>query len=282
LKISKSIFARWLVDLRNKSAAHHDRIRCWCAIAKRQCEGQSEGGVERFKTTVVKDLRYLKERDWFSNFAFQVFHKYFPDRLAFDNFVDSIAGDEEKSRFLKVASHYKFLVKDGRFSIPQYEEAKDFDRTYRFVGLVALIESVESQVSFKDFYTWLGKLGTFPIQGQQALDAVHEQYKSQFGVMHKMVSFFLRLDASSKQEIESWMKINGQSVAIEKLARTLYDIRSKFVHQARLIVDLSGMKTWSARHKGREITITLEQLERIFERGVLLRFGYATPASWPK
>jgi hypothetical protein len=183
-----------------------------------------------------------------------------------------------KAGSLKVGSFYKFLVKEGRFSVPGYDEAKDFDRTYRFVALVALIESVESSVSFKDFYAWLSKLAAFPIQDQQALDALYEQYKGQFGVMHKMVSFFLRPDDSSKQEIESWIKVNGQSLAIEKLARKLYDIRSKFVHEARLIVDLSGMTTWSARHLRSEITVTLEQVERIFERGVLLRFGYRAPA----
>ena len=225
---------------------------------------------------------YLQHKDWFSNLAFQAFQKYFASRCDFDAFVDSIVADEQKSRFLKVASHYKFLVKDGRFSVPEYEEAKDFDRTYRFVALVALIESVESSVSFKEFYPWLRKLAVFPIQDQQALDAFHEQYKSEFGVMHKMVSFFLQLDGSSKQEIESWIKVQGLPLAIDKLAKTLYDIRSQFVHEARLIVDLSGVRTFSARHKGREITITLEQLERVFERGVLLRFGYATPASWPK
>ncbi len=225
---------------------------------------------------------YLQHKDWFSNLAFQAFQKYFASRCDFDAFVDSIVANEQKSRFLKVASHYKFLVKDGRFSVPEYEEAKDFDRTYRFVALVALIESVESSVSFKEFYPWLRKLAVFPIQDQQALDAFHEQYKSEFGVMHKMVSFFLQLDGSSKQEIESWIKVQGLPLAIDKLAKTLYDIRSQFVHEARLIVDLSGVRTFSARHKGREITITLEQLERVFERGVLLRFGYATPASWPK
>src|SRR4029077_15346665 len=109
-----------------------------------------------------------------------------------------------------------------------------------------------------------------------------EQYKAKFGVRHKMVSFFRRLDDASKRQIESWIKVKGQPVAIDKLARMLYDIRSKFIHEARLIVDLSGMRTWSARHKGREITLTLEQVERIFERGVLLRFGFAAPPSWPK
>jgi hypothetical protein len=150
------------------------------------------------------------------------------------------------------------------------------------MALVALIEFVESSVSFKELYAWLSKLAAFPIQDQQALDALYEQYKGEFGVMHKMFSFFLRLDDPSKQEIESWIKVQGQPLAIDKLAKALYDIRSKFVHEARLIVDLSGVRTFSARHKGREITITLEQLERIFERGVLLRFGYAAPASWPR
>jgi len=228
------------------------------------------------------DLKYWKERHWFSSLAFDAFQEYFDSRSDFDAFVGSIAADEEKSRFLKVASHYKFLVKDGRFSVPGHEEAKDFDRTYRFVALVALIEFVESSVSFKEFYAWLSKLAVFPIQDQQALDTLYEKYKGQFGVMHKMVSFFLRLDGSSKQEIESSIKVQGQSLAIDKLAKTLYDIRSKFAHEARLIVDLSGVRTFSARHKGREITLPLEQLERIFERGVLLRFRYAPPPSWPK
>ena len=71
----------------------------------------------------------MKERDWFSKFAFEVFHEYFLDRSTFDTFVDSMAADEEKSRFLKVASFYKFLVKDGRFSVPGYEDAKYFDQT---------------------------------------------------------------------------------------------------------------------------------------------------------
>ena len=88
----------------------------------------------------MKDLRYLRERDWFSNFAFQVFREYFPSRSALDRFVDSIAADEEKSRFLKVASFYKFLVKDGRFSVAGAEEAKYFDETYRFLAICALIE----------------------------------------------------------------------------------------------------------------------------------------------
>src|SRR6266480_5233411 len=230
----------------------------------------------------MKELKYWEQRNTFSPFAFEPFQEYFGGRSEFDAFVGSIAADEEKSRFLKVASFYKFLVKDGRFTVPGHQDANYFDETYRFVALVALIESVESSVSFKDFYVWLRKLGAFPIQDQQALDAFHEQYKSEFGVMHKMVSFFLQLDGSSKQEIESWIKVQGLPLAIDKLAKTLYDIRSQFVHEARLIVDLSGVRTFSARHKGREITITLEQLERVFERGVLLRFGYATPASWPK
>jgi hypothetical protein len=224
----------------------------------------------------------LQHKDYFSDLAFQTFQEYFNSRSALDAFVNSIAVNEEKSLFLKVASHYKFLVKDGRFSVPGYEGAKDFDETYRFVGLVALIECVESNVSFKDLYAWLSKLGAFPIQHQQSLDTLYEQYKGEFGVRHKMVSFFLRLDDSSKREIESWIKVKGQSLAIEKLARTLYDIRSKFVHEARIIVELSGVKTISARHLDRAITLPLERIERMFERGVLLRFGFGAPASWPK
>jgi hypothetical protein len=46
LEDSRSIFARSLADLRNKSAAHHDRIRCWCVIARRQREGRRKEGAD--------------------------------------------------------------------------------------------------------------------------------------------------------------------------------------------------------------------------------------------
>jgi hypothetical protein len=231
----------------------------------------------------VKDLRYLRERDWFSNFAFQVFCEYFPDRSAFDTFVDAIAADEGKSRFLKVASFYKFLVKDGRFSVAGAEEAKYFDETYRFLAICALIEWVEPRVRVKGFYSWVSKSpAAFPIQGPQELKALHQQYKHQSRLVTKMVSFFRRLDGPTKRELESSIKIQGQPMPIDEVARTLYGLRSAFMHDARLIVELSGVKTLSARHSGRAITLPLERLERIFERGVLLRFRYTPPALWPK
>jgi len=231
----------------------------------------------------VKDLRYLRERDWFSNFAFQVFREYFPSRSAFDAFVDSITADEEKRRFIKVASFYKFLVKDGRFSVAGAEEAKYFDEAYRFLAICALIEWVEPRVRVKGFYSWVSKSpAAFPIQGPQELKALQQQYRNQSRLVTKMVSFFHRLDGASKRELESSIKVHRQPMPIDEVARTLYGLRSEFMHDARLIVELSGVKTLSPRHPGREITLPLERLERIFERGVLLRFGYPAPASWPK
>jgi hypothetical protein len=231
----------------------------------------------------VKDLRHLQERDWFSDLAFNAFQKYFESRSTFDAFVDSIATDEEKSRFLKVASFYKFLVKDGRFSVPDYAEAKYFDETYRFLAICALIEWVEPSARVEGFYRWVKKSpAVFPIGGPQELKALHERYKSQSRLVTKMVSFCRRLDPASKRELQSSIKVHGQTMPIDEVATTLYGLRSKFMHDARPIVELSGMKTWSARHKGREIMLPLERLQRLFERGVLLRFGYTRPAAWPK
>jgi hypothetical protein len=274
---------------RSRPRHHSDELTkitqaCRCSQPmKRPVKSAKQTLRDRFNATVGKDW-FLERRKLFSTYGFDAFQKYFKSRSDFDAFVNAITGEKEKDRFLKVASHYKFLVKEGRFVVPGVDAKNYFDEAYRFVGLVALIECVESSVSFKDFYEWLRKSGAFPIQNQQALDPLYEQYKGEFGVRHKMVLFFQGLDDSSKREIESWIKVKRQSVAIEKLAKMLYDIRSEFVHEARIIVDLGGLTTVSAdpRHKGREITLTLEQVERVFERGVLLRFGYAAPASWPK
>jgi hypothetical protein len=231
----------------------------------------------------MKDLWYLQHKDWFSDLAFQAFQKYFKSRSDFGAFVSSIVADEEKSRFLKVASHYKFLVKDGRFSVAGYEETKYFDETYRFLAICALIELVERNVRLEGFYRWVKKSATaFPIPSPQDLKALHQQYRSQSRLVTKMVSFFQRLDDRSKRELESSITLNRQPMPIEEVARTLYGLRSKFMHDGRLIVELSGMKTVSARHLGRAITLPLERIERMFERGVLLRFGYRASGSWPK
>jgi hypothetical protein len=206
-----------------------------------------------------------EERDCFSNFAFQVFGEYFPGRSGFDSFVGSIAEDEEKSRFLKV------------------EEAKYFDETYRFLAICALIEWVEPRVRVTGFYSWVRKsAAAFPIQGPQELKALHQQYRNQSRLATKMASFFHRLDGASKRELESSIKVHRQPTTIDEVARTLYGLRSAFMHDARLIVELSGVKTVSARRMEKAITLPLKRLERVFERGLLLRFGYVPPASWPK
>src|SRR5262249_30659013 len=123
----------------------------------------------------MNDLWYLQHRDYFSNLAFQAFEKYFGSRADFDAFVDSIAADEDKSRFLNMASHYKFLVKDGRFSVSGYEEAKYFDETYRFLAICALIEWAEPRVRVKGFYSWVKQSAVFPIHSPQELKALHQQ-----------------------------------------------------------------------------------------------------------
>ena len=227
----------------------------------------------------MKDRWYLQHKDWFSDLAFQAFQKYFKSRSDFDAFVNSIVANEEQSRFLKVASHYKFLVKDGRFFVAGYEEAKYFDETYRFLAICALIELVEPNVRSEGFYRWVKKSATaFPIKSPKDLKALHRQYRSQSRLVTKMVSFFQGLDDRSMRELESSITVNRQRMPIEEVPRTLYGLRSKFMHDGRLIVELSGVETLSARHPDRAITLSLEQLERIFERGVLLRFGHRAPA----
>ena len=131
--------------------------------------------------------------------------------------MDAIAADEEKSRFLKVASFYRFLVKDGRFSVPGAEQTKYFDETYRFLAICALIEWVEPSVRVEGFYRWIRKSpAVFPIQGPEELKALCQQYKNQSQLVTKIVSFFRRLDAASKQELESSIKVHRQPMQSTK------------------------------------------------------------------
>jgi hypothetical protein len=233
-----------------------------------------------------RDLRYLKDAKYF-DYAFDVFQRYFTNRKAFETFFNAIRSEEEKDKFLQVASFYKFLVKEGNFVFddPELRLIVDYyidyiDETYKYIAIFALIEHLLGQSDFVEFYDWLLQNHQFsesPITSKNKLRNLYSKYLREFGATHKATTFFSSLDPDSRKLIESKIKVrDSSSSSLEALADLLYEIRSEFVHKARLVLELGKGTVISTRSGKRIVTeLTIQDLCKLFERGVLLFCGYS-------
>lgn len=109
------------------------------------------------------------------------------------------------------------------------------------------------------------------------LSNMYQDYKSKYGSRKAAVRFFERLDLDDKALIENKLKVRGKNLSIKKLSQLLYDLRSKFVHEARFILGF-GSSTTISNYKSSTLTnnLTMDDLRALFERGFLKRFGWTT------
>ena len=78
-----------------------------------------------------------------------------------------------------------------------------------------------------------------------------------------------------KELIGSKLKIVGSKNSISDLAKLLYEIRSKFIHQGRLVKTF-GPGTIIGKPDKKVIVnrLTIEDVESYFEYGLLAYFGW--------
>jgi hypothetical protein len=152
--------------------------------------------------------------------------------------------------------------------------------SFKVVALFALIESLSDELH-QDFYGWLCSKDTktsFPIPDPAALSKLNEEYKSTYGSIRRCVAFFNRLPSERQQALCTAIRVNGKPLAsIKKVAEFLYDLRSKFVHEARFVLSLVGYTALSMKgEKVVQIDLSAETLLEAFEEGVLAYFGHGT------
>jgi hypothetical protein len=148
---------------------------------------------------------------------------------------------------------------------------------------------VYSKDEWLDFHHWLSKshnANIFPIKDQATLEELYNQYNSEYGAIRNTIKFFktleideqeflakrlvrLRLDGSDNRrviEIES---------TISDFAKLLYDVRSEFVHQAKLIVEFGNVGAISVNRNSKPFksNLSVEDLMRVFEVGFIRHFG---------
>jgi hypothetical protein len=227
----------------------------------------------------LKDQRYLSAKDEFIEYSYQALQDQFGTKEEFLSFFDAIEDDEQKNLFLKTASFYLFLVKNGDWfvDVPGSDKRVDYlTDTYKYIAIFSLIESLQEK-EFMDFYAFLMRRKTkvnFPINDRKELEQWYQKYTNEFGSIHQSVKFFKALSAERKVNLIKNLEVKNVKPTIENLSKYLYNLRSKFVHEAELVVNMSGRTTIS--RYGKKIVIcklSLIKLMEFFEEGLITYFA---------
>lgn len=227
---------------------------------------------------MIKDYRYLHAKENFLDFSYLALQDQFSSRDEFISFFETLKNDDQRNLFLKTASFYLFLVKKGDWlvDIPGSNEKIDYlTDTYKYIAIFSLIESLQGN-EFIDFYSFLVRRKsnlTFPIKDKKELDQWYRKYKQEFGSIQQAIKFFKSLSSQKKADLIKNLEVKDTKPSIENLSKYLYNLRSKFVHEAELIVNMSGRTTIS-RHGQKFVIckISLRKLMEIFEEGFILFF----------
>ena len=233
---------------------------------------------EKMKTSTTRDLRYLEDTEKFVGYSFEALDRHFSSRSDFDAYFNSISSDDQKSLFLRTASFYLFLVKNGDWHVQVDGSDKVVDyftNTFKYIAIFTLIESL-SDDRFMDFYEYLTCRATatrYPIPDRNALDTMYNNYKSQYGSVVRCVSFFRKLPPSRQQNLLKQLQVRGTKPSIEHLAQFLYELRSRFMHQAELVHHMSSGTSVSFR-KGKMVVcyLSITDAMRFFEEGLIEHF----------
>lgn len=232
---------------------------------------------------MVSDGRYIADEPPFKRYAYTALMSRFPDQAAFERFYESLADSAIKDEFLRITSFYLFLVKQGEWHVTVEGSAPEVDylsNSFKVVALFALIESLSHQ-QHQDFYEWLCEKDaqtTFPILDAAALATLNEEYKASFGSIRRCIAFFSRLPPERQQALCKAVSVDGRPLAsIRKVADFLYDLRSKFVHEARLVLQLGDFLALSMKgQRVVETQLSVDTLLDTFEEGVLAYFNRGT------
>ena len=227
---------------------------------------------------MIKDYRYLHAKDKFLDFSYLALQDQFSSKDEFISFFEKLKNDDQRNLFLKTASFYLFFVKKGDWlvDVPGSDEKVDYlTDTYKYIAIFSLIESLQGD-EFIDFYSFLVRRKsnvTFPINNKKELDQWYRKYKQEFGSIQQAIKFFKSLSSQKKADLIKNLEVKDTKPSIENLSKYLYNLRSKFVHEAELIVNMSG-KTTISRHGQKFVIckISLRKLIEIFEEGFVLFF----------
>jgi hypothetical protein len=119
----------------------------------------------------------------------------------------------------------------------------------------------------KDFYQFLTRRKSqveFPITAREI---------QEFGSIRRCISFFRALSAARQRELLSRFEVKGSDPTIENLAKSLYEMRSKFVHEAALVLHMAdGISIGMQGGKIVVCNLSIKDTMLFFEEGLIEHF----------
>lgn len=218
---------------------------------------------------------YLENENILFRYAYLALKDHFKSEDDFKEWFENLGSDKKRDTLLKIAPYHLALVKNGdwKIQIPDSNEVIDyFTNTYKFIAIFSFIESL-SEENHIDFYQYLIRKKTktkFPISKNE-FDTHYKEYKAEFGAIKRCISFFENLSKERQRDLVSKLKVDSKNIAsIENFAKHLYGLRSKFVHEAKLIHHLSDSTFLSVeRNKSIRCSLTMDDTIQFFEEGLL-------------
>jgi hypothetical protein len=247
------------------------------------------------KALSTKPLKYLDAEEQYSEHAFAALRDNFESKKRFDAFLNTISQPERKDLFLRLASFYRFMAKEGQlhFSRKLWCAGLDYiDDTFKYISIFALIEASFLKDEYLDFYQYLTKTKSsikYPLDNREQLDLLHKKYKGEYGAIQNAVKFFEALDSKCKENLAAKLRVRPrpstakpgairrwEELSIIALSKRLYVMRSEFVHKAEFILALNAGPSLSIR--GSKVVLselTMRDIMTFFEHGLLIQFGYS-------
>ena len=225
--------------------------------------------------------QYLANVDGYVAHAYAALSSHFSSEDAVRQYLGKLRSDSDRNEFLRVSSFYRGLVKDGdwvsRFGSADPTVIDYLTETYKAVALFSLIESVSGE-KHQDFFEWLMQEKRWPVDGPDQLKELHTEYKATFGSIRRCIWFFQQMSTSRQAALCKAVRVEQKPMdSIEAVAKFLYDLRSKFVHEARLVLELSdGVMISKVNKKISACEVALTDLTSAFEEGVIKVFRERT------
>lgn len=221
--------------------------------------------------------RYLRNEGRYKSDAYAVLKPHFSRKRDFEQFYADIP-ESRRNEFLRVCASYRYLAKHGDWKIKVRGVNSVIDyltNSYKLVAVFSLIESL-SDLEHRDFYQWLtakARKAVFPVEDRRTLDTLYREYKTSYGAIRRCEKFFLHLPPDEQRALCGSVTLNKKpTTEIKKLAGYLYQLRSKFVHNGELVLEIGGpilVNTDKGRVHSR---LTVPAVFRAFELGLLAHF----------
>jgi hypothetical protein len=224
-------------------------------------------------------LLYLSEKNKIFPLAKEIFCRYFRDEIEFKNFFDLLT-EKDKDKFLKISFFYYHHW--WKFS-PEIKNEIGMDTG--LIIFISLIEAAVSEVDYKDFISWYNSEECS--DKKKPVPELWEEYIQKYGAARKFIYFINNFVSKDEKNtlltsFETWNEEKKKFIllSLNKIAKTLYQLRSNFVHKADYIpipasrppYNIYAGCLFSVKNKIFHCKITLDLLFNFFEKGIIAYF----------